>query len=265
MARAWRPSLECHYVIGEVHGNAASLEHIFNRILPLRKFKVSQDRIVMLGDYIDGQQDGHKVIDMLMNVKSEYGDRMIALRGNHEELLIRAYNGTEVDFNSWTDKGGRATIAGYLERMRSSANPYAIPHNRIRDIIPKEHIEFLQSLPVVHIDIPFCFFHGGFNPQKPIYDSSIDTILFDDVSRYVKKCLHENTIPFYNCPDAYTYVCAHNYESKEPFVYSPCALTEGGCFVALGGSAPEKLIIMELNSGAINAISAGKSKLYPIQ
>src|SRR5271165_4247350 len=132
MARAWRPAYACTYVISDICGNVRSLEVILNRIFPLRFSENQIDRVIFLGNYIDVFDNGYDVIELLIKIKQEYNnDKVIFLRGKHDELMLRALHGSEVDFNLWMDAGGRTTIAGYLKNINSKASPYDIGVNRI--------------------------------------------------------------------------------------------------------------------------------------
>ena len=245
----WRPSHKCYYVISEIHGNYRSLEVIFNSILPLRKFKGQEDIIVFLGDYIDKDEGSYDVINALVNLKHEYGDRVMCLRGNHEDALLRALNGSEKDYQSWIDIGGQATINSYLKARQFDS----IAPNRLSDLFPQAHIEFLKTLPEKFIYEDYCFFHGGFDINKPIAENSVDNFIYDyNLSRQVKTMLRDEEPPQFQ--DEYIFVGAHNYKSKFPFIYQN--------YMMLGGSAPARLFIMELNSMSISAVKRGKTRMY---
>src|ERR1700733_14956520 len=101
MTRKWRPSYKCVYVISDILGNANSLDVILERLFPLRFHEGQQDTCVFLGDYTGEIEDGCNVIDMFINIKHEYNDRVICIRGNQEERMLRAILGGVDDFNHW--------------------------------------------------------------------------------------------------------------------------------------------------------------------
>lgn len=165
----WRPSkLNCLYVIGDVHGKYEQLKLIFNRILPLRKSDGGQDRLVMLGDYIDRHHDSHKVVDLLIKTKEKYGKQVILLRGNHEVMMLDAIvpSNTSGDYMMWMDNGGEKTLAGYLDRAGEPFdNPYVFPRARVKDMIPIEHLEFFSNTLVNSYETDeFIFAHAGWDP-----------------------------------------------------------------------------------------------------
>lgn len=251
--RKWRPTHKCIYIIPEVHGNMNSLEVIFNRILPLRKFKNQEDVLVMLGDYIDGTDNSFKVIETLMALKKEFNERVIFLRGNHEELMLKSIRGSDAHFKQWIDNGGISTIKSYLDHKNQSMSPYSIPRTRLIDIIPREHIDFISSMDYKYIIDDYVFFHGSFDHNKTINDNSVDNFLFDyTASKYVKDCLKNNQEPIFK--DDYIFIGAHNFGGKIPFIHPR--------YLMLGGMAPQKLLVFELNSMSASMIKTGKSRIY---
>lgn len=248
----WRPTHKCLYVIPEICGNMNSLEIIFDRILPLRKFVNQEDTLIMLGNYIDGDIDGHKIIDCLINIKEEYKDRVILLRGKNEEDLLNAFN-SERDFDYWVGNGGYSTIEGYLKRSDVNSTPHAIKRNRLIDLIPRTHIEFIKNLDYYKIVDDYCFFYGGFDPAKTIVENNLANFAQDYTSsKYLKTCIKNKEKPVFK--DNYVYVGNLNYLGKEPFIHNK--------YFMLGGLAPRKLVAFELNSMTASAVSKNKSRIY---
>lgn len=253
MTRKWRPAHKSIYVISDICGNAQSLEVILDRILPLRFHKRQEDTLVFLGNYI-GTERGCEVIDQLINIKQQYNDRVVMLRGKNEELMLRAIFGDASDFDNWMENAGRTTITGYVKKAGLSSNPYSIAQNRLKDIIPKSHIEFLQSLDHFFIlNEEYCFFNSGFDHKKTIRENNLNNFCFDTTSnRYVKNAVKNKTpIEFL---DNYVFVCSANPQSEEPYIHPR--------YMMLGGTAPERILTLELNSMNMSACTRGKSRIY---
>jgi len=142
------------FVIGDIHGCSKALRTLLESISP-----TPDDQLVFLGDYIDRGPDSRGVIDLMISVPK--ATRMIALRGNHELMLMGIlFGGCSPDI--WLQSGGAATLASYggsLER------------------IPSSHIQFFHSLRAQYETERELFIHAGYQPDVPC-----DRI--DDASRY---------------------------------------------------------------------------------
>jgi hypothetical protein len=251
--RKWRPTHKAIYVIPEIRGNINSLEVILNRVLPLRIFENQDDIIVFLGDYIDGDENGDKVIDCLINIKEQYKDRAVFLRGDHEDMCLSAFHSDHL-FDNWIDNYGISTISSYIKRANLiNTSPYAIKRNRLQDIIPKIHLDFMNNLNYYKVVDEYCFLHSGFNTEKPIAENNNSNFIYDlSSSKYVKDCIKNKIEPVFQ--DKYTYIANGNYMSDKPFISSK--------YFMLGGNAPRKLFVFELNSMDACAVSYGKSRIY---
>jgi len=78
------PSREA-IVVGDIHGDVESLEHILReeRLLE-EKMKGDETYIVFLGDYGDRGPASAEVFYIVLSLKEAFPDRVILLQGNHE-------------------------------------------------------------------------------------------------------------------------------------------------------------------------------------
>ena len=251
--RKWRPSNKNIYVIPAVLGNLNSLLLIFNTILPLRFSEGNDDKIIMLGNYINGCDKSFQTIECLINIKKEYGDRIILLRGKSEELLLRSLSNSKDDYNAWINSGGVETLSSYIKYNNINSSPNSIPITRLQDIINKEHIDFLKEMPAKFIYENYVLMCGGFDINKTIEENADNNFIFDYTSsRYVKECYKINKGPQFK--DNYIFVSHNNYNSKEPYLSQN--------YFMLGETAPTKLIAFELNSMSAIACNIEKKKTY---
>jgi serine/threonine protein phosphatase 1 len=248
--RKWRPTFVCKYVIPEIHGNIESLNIILNRILPLRFSKDQEDVLIFLGDLIDKGNDTYKVLELLISLKKEYGNKLFILKGNHEDLFLKALKSPEA-YRTWLLLGGIPTVKSYLENQNLKSEPESFPFSRLTDIVPNSHIEFLNTLPSNLILEDYILFHGGFDLTQ-IDDNDYRWVSDTSASQKVKSYLKnkQNIL----LPTDKIYIGAHNYKSKLPFIYSK--------YFMLGGGAPSKLILFELNSMTCAMIKHNKSRIY---
>lgn len=70
-------------IIGDVHGCAKALEKLLEKVRPTK-----ENMIVMLGDLFDRGPDSFDVFEMVKALASDFGERFVLLRGNHEDYLL---------------------------------------------------------------------------------------------------------------------------------------------------------------------------------
>lgn len=146
-----------YYAIGDVHGELAKLDELLRFIRDDAERCKAPHRIVFLGDLVDRGPDSHGVITRVMTL-AQSGEAL-AVKGNHEELMLNAYHNREsVGIYWWAENGGDETITSYM-----LANG---PTDDFRDAIDAAHIAWLKSLPTMIRDEErgLVFVHGGIDP-----------------------------------------------------------------------------------------------------
>ena len=84
-------------VIGDIHGGLRALEQVLDRA------KVTpSDKLIFLGDFVDGWNDTPKVVDFLIELDLTHD--CIFIRGNHEEMVLRWLSEGE-DNEEWRYRG----------------------------------------------------------------------------------------------------------------------------------------------------------------
>ncbi len=146
------------YGIGDVHGELGKLERLLDSIRDDARRLGGGYKVVFLGDLIDRGPDSRGVIVCAMAATA--AGEAIALKGNHEELLLHAYVKTEsIGVYFWAENGGDETIASY-KRVNGDTDDW-------RDAFDREHIAWLRALPVtLHKEARgLVFVHAGIDPK----------------------------------------------------------------------------------------------------
>lgn len=247
----WRPSKNCLYVIPDIHGKYNQLKLILNRILPLRNTGGSQDKIVFLGDYIDRNTQSNKVLNLLIDLKKEYPDQTIFIKGNHEDLFQHAMTDSNSDnYMIWMDNGGEETLLGYLRSAGISdiSNTYLFDRKRISSIVPQQHKDFIANLQYYYETDEYIFVHGGFDPSIPADKQNTHELLWGNgLYRFVKEyAFIKKELPWKK-----TIVMGHYWDG--PFVYDK--------FMMLDRMKVGDLIITELNSRELFLAKPGNNRL----
>lgn len=137
------------YVFSDVHGHAAPLERLFNRVSP-----ADDDRIVMLGDMIDRGPDPLGVMRFCKRL-SDAGATI--LMGNHEELML-AY----LDHRESSDAYANWVINGAVTTMEGLGT---LDEHEFIDLI--DWIKWLPLAAQTRVAGQlYLFTHAGLNPAK---------------------------------------------------------------------------------------------------
>jgi len=121
--------------------------------------------LIFLGDYIDRGTDSKKVVEEVINLKSQY--HIITLLGNHEKMLLDILQ-KSLPIETWLFNGGETTLLSYGIKK----------YNISSDLFPPEHIEFFKSLlPYYEMD-NYIFVHAGLKPNIPLGKQSIDDLVW---------------------------------------------------------------------------------------
>ncbi|OAG28339.1 metallophosphoesterase family protein [Thermodesulfatator autotrophicus] len=147
------------YAIGDIHGCLYAFEELLAKI-PIR---LGEDYLVLLGDYIDRGPDPRRVLEMVMELKESYGDKVIALMGNHEWMLLRYLEGDWRE--AYLANGGDITLAQFT-------------NDEGKFEIPPEYVDFLASLPLYWETERYIFVHAGLKPGRPLDKQRLEDLLF---------------------------------------------------------------------------------------
>ena len=196
------------FVIGDIHGAVRALDQLLDRINLHRN-----DKLIFLGDYVDGWSQSSNVLERLMELEEQYD--CIFIKGNHDVWCEEWLAGETPDVN-WLLHGGLATVASY-EPLR--------PKER------QKHLAFFNRMRNYYIEEDRLFIHAGFSsmhgPQNEHYSSNyswdrtlwemalaMDTRIKTTSYRYPKRLLLFDEIFIGHTPtvnyDIYEPMRAHN-------------------------------------------------------
>ncbi|GAB2761792.1 metallophosphoesterase family protein [Salinimicrobium soli] len=131
-------------VIGDIHGGLKALIQLVKRaeIQPA-------DKLIFLGDYVDGWSDSANVVSYLIELAKQ--NTCIFLRGNHDDLTHRWLKTGELN-DQWLQHGGQTSIDAYRQFSNKEK---------------QEHIEFFEQTVNYYVDKEDrLFVHAGFTNQK---------------------------------------------------------------------------------------------------
>jgi serine/threonine protein phosphatase 1 len=147
------------YVIPDIHGRADLLRDGLAKILDYAAGQAGT--IVLLGDYVDKGPGSREVIDRL-RMGPPKGWLMFPLRGNHDAMMVEALRNPS-KMQGWLERGGDAVIRSY---GGDASN------------VPPADIEWLDKLPLIHIDGHRIYVHAGLDPDVPLDRQAEKTLLW---------------------------------------------------------------------------------------
>jgi serine/threonine protein phosphatase 1 len=128
-------------VIGDIHGALKALKQVIAAI----KLH-GGDRLIFLGDYVDGWSQSAQVITYLIGLEKKY--LCLFIKGNHDRWCESWLNGEEPD-QLWLVQGGQATVDSYGTYSSKQKN---------------EHLEFFSRMLNYYVDFENrLFIHAGFS------------------------------------------------------------------------------------------------------
>ena len=170
------------YAIGDVHGCWALLDALHEGIVfDARRRHAARRKIVYLGDYISRGPDSRRVVERLIDWRPP-GFEIVALKGNHEDLLLRFLDGDLANGAQWLDHGGVAALAHYDVFLEDPAArddaTLADARHRLLATLPAAHRAFLRGLPASHRDGDYLFAHAGVLPGVPPGDQCDSNLMW---------------------------------------------------------------------------------------
>ena len=182
--------------IGDIHGFLDAFEAILAVASP-----GPDDLLVTLGDYVDRGPDSAGVLERLVELHA--GGRLVALCGNHDEMMLRSRHDRDVR-RSWLHWGGIETLASYGHKPRDD-DYYRVPEH---------HWEFLEhDCRDWYESETHLFAHANIDPRLPMDQQDSMTLLWQR--------LHMETVHY----SGKRFICGHTRQTSGlPLELGPAAV-----------------------------------------
>lgn len=143
------------FAVGDIHGCHEQLRQLLETIETLW----SEGTVVFLGDYVDRGPDSKGAVERIMAGPTKPGWAWIALKGNHEKMMVTAVR-RGMHVSGWLENGGMQTLDSY------DGN------------VPETVLDWMDRLPCLHIDRHRIFVHAGVDETEPLDRQSEQTLLW---------------------------------------------------------------------------------------
>ncbi|OPC52253.1 serine/threonine protein phosphatase [Elizabethkingia miricola] len=176
-------------VVGDIHGGLKALEQVLERANVTDK-----DKLIFLGDYVDGWSESSQVIDALIELSQK--QECIFVKGNHD-LYCEEWLAFGHKPEMWLLNGGVATMESYADYSDEEID---------------RHLEFFGQMHNYYTNEQSrLFIHAGYSsmhgPEKEMHSSNyrwdrtlwetavaLDTRIEKDSLQYPKRLLLFNEI-----------------------------------------------------------------------
>ncbi|WP_166819849.1 metallophosphoesterase family protein [Thalassoroseus pseudoceratinae] len=166
------------FAIGDIHGCDTALNALLDRLK-----LTPTDTVVVLGDIVDRGPGSRQVIERLMTLHDECN--FVLIRGNHDEMMIKAYEGTDSYMSAmWLQVGGLEALESY--------------GGQTLGLVPEAHINFLKTSVDYWETETDVFIHGNLRPEIPLQSQHWEAMRWEHLSG-VEAAL----------PDGRRVVCGH--------------------------------------------------------
>ena len=172
------------YAIGDIHGHILELKATHARIkADMERVGDTTAKIVHVGDYTDRGPASREVIEYLMDGIAR-GEPWICLRGNHDRLFTRFVR----DMTAFDDNmppelsflnpriGGNTTLASY--GVTTVDYEFEAAFEAAQTAVPKEHLDFIEGLPLYYEWDKYLFVHAGIQPGVPLEQQSEEDLIW---------------------------------------------------------------------------------------
>lgn len=145
-------------VIGDIHGRLDLLETALANL-------ADNETGVLVGDYIDRGANSQGVLRHLFAQTRE--NRLICLKGNHEQMMLQALAAPEKHMIQWLHHGGERTLESFGISLKDGTTVTALAE-RLTAAVGPELIAWITSLPSIWISGNVSISHAGADPHTPI-------------------------------------------------------------------------------------------------
>jgi len=191
------------YAVGDVHGRLDVLTPLLRDIAAdaLASKPSEAPLLVFLGDYVDRGPDSRGVVDTVLALAADGAFEVAALKGNHEEALLKFLD--EPSFAAtWMEHGGGPTLTSYgvtPAATRTDPEAWGRVRDAFTDTLPADHLRFYQGLELMRLAGDYAFVHAGVRPGVALEHQAEKDLLWiraeflEDRGPHAKVIVHGHT------------------------------------------------------------------------
>jgi serine/threonine protein phosphatase 1 len=127
-----------------------------------------EDKLYILGDYIDRGPDSKGVLDQIVELR-EKGYQVFTLRGNHDDIFLRLCETQDKEAAlNWEVFGGTETLVSFgVFDEETNGEPKL-------GLVPKHYLDLISEMPLYLETDKFIFAHAGINTvRENIFEDTV--------------------------------------------------------------------------------------------
>jgi serine/threonine protein phosphatase 1 len=150
--------------VGDIHGDMTQLRSLWSKLPKL----TSDDTLVFLGDYLDRGPDSRGVVEFVRGLPQQTEARVVPLMGNHEQILLDAYEEGKCESLLPPSNGVLATYRSFTGEAVESMEQF----QRVLEVrrwLPQDVYEWMRALPLWYEDEHAIYVHAGLEGEGKVW------------------------------------------------------------------------------------------------
>ena len=153
------------FAIGDIHGDLAQLLTLWERLPALS----SSDTVVFLGDYVDRGPDSRGVREFIRGLPSRTPALVVTLMGNHEQILLDAYEGGNSEPLWPPSNGVMATFLSFTHEAFENSEQQFERMLKVKEWLPTDVCHWMKALPLWYEDERAIYVHAGLEGEDKVW------------------------------------------------------------------------------------------------
>lgn len=155
------------FVIGDIHGERALLDALLAQL----PFIAPDDTLVFLGDYLDRGPDSRGVIETLRRLPEKTAGKIVFLRGNHEDALLRVLDGGDPGFLMPPGNGVAATFRSFTDTAPGDlSRDEFVRFMDLASWMPAPVVKWMRDLQLWYRDTHATYVHAGLEGEGAVWN-----------------------------------------------------------------------------------------------
>ena len=203
------PDDERIYAVGDIHGRLDLFDALLQQIdEDLKARPRKKTSIILLGDLMDRGPESCGVVERAMALKSGSANIRF-LKGNHEEVFLRALKGDPQIMRFLIRIGGKSTVLSYgISDDEYNALDYEDLTALMMERVPQSHLDFLESFEDMIVLGDYVFVHAGIRPEIGLEEQTSSDM------RWIRD-------EFLDYPDSFGKMIVHGHTITDDIEYRP--------------------------------------------